>query len=80
MNEHPSLDRTKEQQETEETLRELIREFQPVAESRRQLRETEQELRGLLVAVSAKLDSLGEMKKANLELEREVLTRIRAML
>ena len=66
---------------------EFLKELQPVIESRRKLQEAEA---GVVAAVSSlkmaiddliqRFDSFGELKHVNLNLEREVLTDIKARL
>ena len=82
MNEHPSLKlTTKVSDEEAATLaKEYLEPFQKIVESRQKLKETEEELRGMITALAGKIDSLGELKKQNMELEREVLNKIKAQL
>ncbi len=77
---NPKLLENKSKKEAEAIAKEFLEPFQKIAESRNKLVESEEELRGLISNVMAKLDSLGELKKANMELEREVLQKIKAQL
>ena len=65
----------------------FLKELQPIVESRRKLKEAEEELSGaisgLKVAIddlTLKFESFTELKLANLNLEHEVLTDIKARL
>jgi hypothetical protein len=66
----------------------FLEQLQPIIESRQKLREAEEEINVKLAALcemfpqlfkslSEKLDALNEMKRVNLQLEREVLTLIK---
>ncbi len=82
MTEHPSLTIPKKIDDDAviPIAQEFLAPFQKIAESRRELKESEDELRGLVSQVMAKLDNLGELKRENLQLERETLVKIRAMI
>ena len=66
---------------------EFLEKLQPIVESRRKLKEAEDgmaqlliEMRGMFDRWGAKFDSLSELKRENIQLEREVLTKIKAQL
>jgi hypothetical protein len=74
--------------EAESIGRDFLMQLQPIVESRQKLREAEEEINVKLAALcemfpqlfkslSEKLDALNEMKRVNLQLEREVLTLIK---
>jgi fructose/tagatose bisphosphate aldolase len=81
MSEHPSLVKAKPSvEEVEAVAKEFLEPFQLITQQRRRIRETEQEIRGLITSVMTKLDGLAEMKKENMQLEREVLEKLKAEL
>jgi hypothetical protein len=81
MSEHPSLVKAKPSvEEVAAVAKEFLEPFQTISLQRRRIRETEQEIRGLITSVMTKLDGLAEMKKENMQLEREVLEKLKAEL
>ena len=66
---------------------EFLKELQPIIESRRKLKEAEEaltatisELKMVIEDLSQRFDSFSELKLVNLNIEREVLTDIKARL
>jgi hypothetical protein len=81
MTEHPSLTKPKPSDaEVQKVAEEFLSPFQQIVETRRRLQETEEELRGLVTALSQKIDAFSELKQQNLQLEREVLLKLNAEL
>lgn len=86
---HPSLTPPVKDVTAKETLgiaQEVLEKMKPIVESRRKLLETEQEIKGLLsdllvkMDLVLKMDSLTELKKENLILEKDVLTKLQNIL
>ncbi len=74
--------------EAESIGREFLEQLQPIVETRKKLREAEEDLAAkisslctifpqLIASLSAKVDAVAELKRENMQLEREVLTRIK---
>ena len=87
----PSVARVKEQIETRleaETIGlEFLQELAYIVDSRKKLREAEEDLISTVASVkdainnlATKLDNLMELKKTNIQLERDVLTKIKSKL
>ncbi len=88
MTEHPSLTLIKIEEAVEPLIKEesqnivdeFVEPFRTIVQSRLKLRETEKELQVLIVDLTDKLSVLTDLKKENMVLEREVLTKIMAKL
>jgi len=84
MSEHPSLNlKNNGPSVTAESLtiaNELLEQVQPIVDSRRKLKETEEEVKGLLTELLQRFEALTELKKENLQLEKDVLTVIKTKL
>ena len=87
----PSVARLKEEIEArieaESVGIEFLQELGYVVDSRKKLREAEEDLTSTVASVkdainnlATKLDNLMELKKANIQLERDVLTKIKSKL
>ena len=84
MSEHPSLILTdNNKQEAEAIAKELLEKVQPIIESRRKLKEAQEEItvfQNTLLQIQSKLENLESLKSANLQLEREVLEKLKSRL